>query len=185
MRIPENSCRIVKDILLAHPCKHLLNRSTSVPLFYLHQFWLTVKANLDDESFTVTLDRQVYTVDHDVLRTVLLLPQTENEFAPILPELDLPDFFIELGYDVDDDLPLIKHSRFNAKNIPQPWRTFCLLVVRSISGRKSGHEHPRLEHLQTFWGMVTMTPIDFAVPIMNDIVYSIQTERVKTMIPFT
>lgn len=185
LRILENSCRIVKDILLAHPCKHLLNRSTSVPVFYLHQFWLTPKANLDDESFTVTLDRQVYTVDHDVLRTVFLLPQPDNEFAPILPELDLLDFFIELGYDVDDDLPLIKHSRFNAKNIPQPWRTFCLLVVRSISGRKSGHEHPGLEHLQAFWGMVTMTPIDFAVPIMNDIVYSIQTGREKTMIPFT
>jgi hypothetical protein len=57
LRISENSCRIVKDILLAHPCKHLLNKSTSVPLFYLHQFWLTAKANLDDESFTVTLDR--------------------------------------------------------------------------------------------------------------------------------
>ena len=176
---------IVKDILLAHPCKHLLICSTSVPLFYLHQFWITAKANLDDESFTVTLDRQVYNVNHDVLRTVLHLPQADNEFAPILPELDLLDFFIELGYDVDDNVPLVKHSRFNAKNIPQPWRTFCLLVVRSISGRKSGHEHPRLEHLQTFWGMVTLTPIDFAVPIMNGIVYNIQTERVKTMIPFT
>jgi hypothetical protein len=30
-----------------------------------------------------------------------------------------------------------------------------------------------------------MSPIDFAVPIMNDIVYSIQTGREKTMIPFT
>jgi hypothetical protein len=38
LRIPENSCRIVKDILLAHPCKHLLNKSTSVHVFYLHQF---------------------------------------------------------------------------------------------------------------------------------------------------
>jgi hypothetical protein len=185
LRIRENLCRIVKDILLAHPCKHLLDKSTSVPEFYLHQFWLTAKVNLDDESFTVTMDQQVYTIDHDVLRTVFLLPQPDNEFAPILPELDLLDFFIELGYDVDDDLPLIKHSRFNAKIIPQPWRTFCLLVVRSISGRKSGHEHPRLEHLQAFWGMVTMSPIDFAVPIMNDIVYSIQTGREKTMIPFT
>lgn len=185
LRIPENSCKIVKDILLAHPFKHLLNKSTSVTVFYLHQFWLTIKVNLDDESFTVTLDRQVYTVDHNVLRTVFLLPQPDNEFAPMLPELDLLDFFIDLGYDVQDDLPLIKHSRFNAKHIPQPWRTFYLLVIRSISGRKSGHEHPKLEHLQAFWGMVSMSPIDFAVPIMNDIVYSIQTGREKTMIPFT
>jgi hypothetical protein len=185
LKISEKSCKIVKDILLAHPCKHLLCKSTSVPLFYLHQFWLTAKANLDDESFTVTLDRQEYTIDHDVLRTVFLLPQTDHEFAQLLPELDLLDFFIELGYNVDDDLPLIKHSRFNAKEIPQPWRTFCLIVVRSISGRKSGHEHPRLEHLHTFWGMVTMTPIDFAVPIMNDLVSSIQTGRERTMIPFT
>lgn len=33
LSIRENSCRIVKDILLAHPCKHLLDKSTSVPLF--------------------------------------------------------------------------------------------------------------------------------------------------------
>jgi hypothetical protein len=81
LRIPENSCKIVKDILLAHPCKHLLDKSTPVPLFYLHQFWLTAKVNLDDESFTVTLDRQVYTVDLGVLRTVFLLPQPETEFV--------------------------------------------------------------------------------------------------------
>ena len=56
LRIPEDSCKIVKDILLAHPCKHLLDKSTSVPTFYLHQFWLTAKVNLHDESFTVTLD---------------------------------------------------------------------------------------------------------------------------------
>lgn len=118
LRIPESSCKIVKDILLAHPCKHLLDKSTSVPEFYLHQFWLTAKVNLDDESFTVTLDRQVYTIDNEVLRTVFLLPQPENEFVPMLPELELLDFFIDLGYDVQDDLPLILHSRFNAKHMP-------------------------------------------------------------------
>ena len=151
LKITEKSCMIVKDILLAHPCKPLLTCSTSVPLFYLHQFWLTAQANLDDESFTVTLDNHKYSVDHDVLRTALLMPQPDTEFAPILPDLELLDFFIELGYEVDDDVPLVKLSKFNVKYIPQPWRTFCLLVVRSISGRKSGHEHPRLEHLQTFW----------------------------------
>lgn len=56
LRIPEDSCKIVKDILVAHPCKHMLNRSTSVPTFYLYQFWHTTKVNLDDESFIVTLD---------------------------------------------------------------------------------------------------------------------------------
>lgn len=59
-----------------------------------------------------------------------------------------------------------------------------MLVVRSISGINSGHEHPRLEHLQVFWGMVSMLPINFAILIMSDIVYNIQTERKKTMIPF-
>ena len=59
-----------------------------------------------------------------------------------------------------------------------------MLVVRSISERKSGHEHPRLEHLQVFWGMVSMLPIDFARPIMSDMVYNIQTDREKIMIPF-
>lgn len=102
----------------------------------------------------------------------------------MIPELELLDYLIDLGFDVQDDLPLLKHSRFNAKHMPQPWRTFYMLVVRSISGRKSGHEHPGLEHLQVFWGMTSMLPIDFAVPIMSDLVFNIQNDREKTMIPF-
>lgn len=120
----------------------------------------------------------------EVLRTVLLLPKPETEFVPMMPELEILDYLIDLGYDVQDDLPLTKHSRFNVKYMPQPWRTFYMLVVRSISGRKSGHEHPRLEHLQVFWGMVSMLPIDFAKSIMSDMVYHIQSDRERTMIPF-
>ena len=55
LRITEDSCRIVRDILLAHPCKEVLTKSASVPTFYIHQFWHTAKVNLDDASFTVTL----------------------------------------------------------------------------------------------------------------------------------
>jgi hypothetical protein len=149
LRIPKDSCKIVRDILLAHPCKSMLTKYTSVPIFYIHQFWYTAQANLDDESFTITSDRQVYTVDLDILRTVLMLP-TPKEFRPMLTELEILDYLIDLGYDVKDELPLIRLSRFNVKYLPQPWRTFYMLIVRSISGRKSGHEHPRLEHLQVF-----------------------------------
>ena len=86
LRVPEDSSRILKDILLAHPCKDMLTKSTSVPTCYIHQFWSTTKVNLDDESFTVTLERQEYTVDLDVLRTVLMLP-TPKEFQTMMTSL--------------------------------------------------------------------------------------------------
>ena len=146
LQIPEDSCKIVKNILLAHPCKDMLTKSIYVPTFYIHQFWHTAQVNLDEESFNVTLERQVFTVDLDVLRTVLMLLQPD-EFHPMLTELEILDYLIDLGYDVDDDLPLTRLSRFNIKHLPKPWRTFYMLIVRSISGRKSGHEHPRLSHL--------------------------------------
>ena len=56
LSIPEDSCRVVKEILLAHPCTYLLTKSASVPIFYLHQFWHTAQVNLDDASFKVTLE---------------------------------------------------------------------------------------------------------------------------------
>ncbi|PWA92696.1 hypothetical protein CTI12_AA075180 [Artemisia annua] len=183
LSIPDDTCKIVKNILLAHPCKPLLTKSTSVPIFYIHQFWHTAKANLDDKSFTVMLDRQQYTIDYDTLREALMLP-TYNEYHPMLTELEILDYFIDLGYDIVDNESLTLLSKFNVKYLPQPWRTFYMLIVRSISGRRSGHEHPRVEHMQVFWGMMTMTPINFAAPIMSDMLHHIHTDRDRTVIPF-
>ena len=114
----------------------MLTKSTSVPSFYLHQFWLTGTVNQDAESFSITLDRQVYRVDLEVLREVLLLPRPETDFAPMISERNIMDYLIDLGYDVQDRLPLTMLSRFNVKYLSQPWRPFYMIVVRSISGRK-------------------------------------------------
>ena len=115
LKIPEDSCRIVKDILLAHPCKYMLTKSTSVPSFYLHQFWLTTTVNQDAESFSITLDRQVYRVDLEVLREVLLLPRPETDYAPMMSERNILEYLIHLGYDVQDILTLTMLSRSNVK----------------------------------------------------------------------
>ena len=149
LSITEDSCRIVKDVLLAHPCKDMLTKSASVPSFYIHQFWHTAQVNLDDASFKVTLERQEYNIDLDVLRTVLMLP-VYKEYEPILTEIEVLDYMIQLGYDLDDEVRKMTLSNFNVKYLPQPWRTFYMLIIRCISGRKSGHEHPRSTHLQVF-----------------------------------
>ena len=183
LNIPEDSCKIVKDILQAHPCRFMLTKSISVPSFYLHQFWLTAKVNADAESFLVTLDKQTHVVDLSVLREVLLLPIPDTDYAPMITEDEVLDYITELGYD-QSDVILTSLSSFNVKYLSQPWKTFFMIVVRSISGRKSGHEHPRLEHLQVLWGMISMQPVDFARSIMNDMFFSIQSEKARTMIPF-
>ena len=59
-----------------------------------------------------------------------------------------------------------------------------MLIIRCISGRKSGHENPRSTHLQVFWGMMSGAKIDFADPIMSDIVFQIHSKSGRTMIPF-
>ena len=161
----------------------MLTKSASVPTFYLHQFWHIAQVNLDDASFKVTLERQEYNIDLDVLREVLMLP-VHKEYTPILTELEVLDYMIELGYDLGDARHQMTLSSFNVKFLPQPWRTFFMLIIRSISGRKSGHEHPRATHLQVFWGMMSGRQIDFADHIMSDIVFQIQSKAERTMIPF-
>ena len=102
LQITEESCRVVKDVLLDHPYRYMLMKSASVPEIYLHQFWHTALIGLDDKSFTVTLERTEYNVDWDILRKALMLPEPEpkTDFAPMKSELEILDFLVDLGYDV-------------------------------------------------------------------------------------
>lgn len=57
-----------------------------------------------------------------------------------------------------------------------------IIIVKSLLGRDSSHEHPKLPHLQIFWDMVNIKLIDYASLIWEDLVKHIQKGGEK--IPF-
>lgn len=151
LKIFEPNCQVAKDILMIHPCRQLLKKSVAIPYLYIHQFWITAKSNKKKSSFTVTINRTEYLIDADVLREALLLPKPKKEFDPMPTDTELLQFFLDIGYDIQNNNSLDKPSDFDVKYLPQPWRTICMIVTRSIAGRDTGHEHPKLQHLQVFW----------------------------------
>jgi hypothetical protein len=55
-------------------------------------------------------------------------------------------------------------------------------IAKSLSGRDSGHEHPKLNHLKLLWGMVNVKLIDYGILSWEDLVWHI--EHKSTKIPF-
>ena len=147
----ESSCLTAIDALRHHTHKWMLIKSASVASFYIHQFWKTLELDMGEEFFTVTLHKRSIVVDVDSLRTILLqTPLAPGQQYDTVPNEDgLIQFLREIGYD-ESKKPISTHSRVNTRYLPQPWRTFYMIIAKSLSGRDSGHEHPKLPHLKLF-----------------------------------
>jgi hypothetical protein len=179
----ESSCIVAKDALLYHPNKLLFTKSASVSCFYIHQFWHTLQIDLGEASFTCMLHNRQVTVDIDLLRNVFGLPELgpDEEYDQVPTEEELIEWLRDIGYDESEEV-VTRHSRVNIRFLPQPWRTLCILIAKSLSGRDTGHEHPKLQHLKLFWAVANVKKVDFASIIWEDLVWHIQHKT--TNIPF-
>ena len=147
----ESSCIVAVDALLYHPNKLLFTKSASVSCFYIHQFWHTLQLDLGEASFTCMLHNRQVTVDIDLLRNVLGLPELgpDEEYVQVPTEEELIEWLRDIGYDESEEV-ITRHSRVNIRYLPQPWRILYILIAKSLFGRDTGHEHPKLQHLKLF-----------------------------------
>lgn len=122
-------------------------------------------------------------MDKDILHGVLGLPELgpDEEFHPVPNEEELIEWLRDIGYDESEEV-VTRHSKFNTRFLPQPWRTLYILIAKSLSGRDTGHEHPKLQHLKLFWAMANVKRVYFASIIWEDIVWYIQHKSAN--IPF-
>ena len=79
----------------------------------------------------------------------------------------------DIGYDESEGV-ITRHSKVNIRFLPQPWRTLYIIIAKSLSGRDTGHEHPKLQHLKLFWAIANVKKVDYASIIWEDIVWHIQ-----------
>lgn len=179
----ESSCLVAIDALLYHPYKIMLTKSALVACFYIHQFWHTLHLDLSEEFFTCMLHMRQVTVDKDLLRSVLRLSELgpDEEYDPVPSEEELIEWLRDIGYDESEEV-VTKHSKVNTRFLPQPWRTLYIIIAKSLSGRDTGHEHPKLQHLKIFWAMANVKKVDYASIIWEDFLWHIQHKT--TNIPF-
>jgi hypothetical protein len=87
-----------------------------------------------------------------------------------MPSLsDVIKLLQELQYD-ESVIQLRNISHVDRKYIPQPWLTLYSILANSLTGRETGHEHPTLETMQIFWGVVKQAQINYAQLIWVDMV---------------
>ena len=75
IKCSEPSCQIAIEVLKQHDYRSMLEKFVTIPEFYIHQMWHTLKLGVNKDSFTCNLDRKEVTVTFDYLHKVLLLPE--------------------------------------------------------------------------------------------------------------
>ena len=163
-----DTCAIILEILKRHFIYNLLTITTEVPEVYLTQFWETIEISKDEKSLGVHLDHKLVVFDVQTLRTVLGLPNVKK-FSPLPSLSDVIRLLRELQYD-ESVIQLRNISHVDRKYIPQPWLTLYSILSNSLTGKETGHEHPSLELMQIFWGVVKQAKIDYGQLIWMDMV---------------
>ncbi|GJT43259.1 hypothetical protein Tco_0951974 [Tanacetum coccineum] len=81
-----------------------------------------------------------------------ICPRVQGQNFNELPtNEDIVSFFKELG----NTREIKSITDIVVDQMNQPWRTFALLINRSLSGKTTGLDKLRLSRAQIFWGMVT------------------------------
>nr|GEZ10257.1 hypothetical protein [Tanacetum cinerariifolium] len=77
--------------------------TTTIPTLYIQQLWDTIRHDKKTRVYSCQLDEQRFKLNMDVLREALgSTPRNEaNQFVPPVPNNDLIDFILQLGYPKD------------------------------------------------------------------------------------
>lgn len=159
------TCQIIIEILKGYFIRNLLTTTCSVPEVYLTQFWETLEVSRDSKTMGIRLEHKDIQFDVITLRSVLGLPaegsRNFKKFTPFPSLSEVISLRREIGYD-ESVTKLTKLSSIDRKYIPQPWLTLYSILTNCLTGKETGHEHPSLELMQIFWGVVKFTSIDYA-----------------------
>ena len=171
------TCQIIVEILKGHFIRHILTTSCAVPEVYLTQFWESLEVSRDNKTMGIRLDHKDIQFDVITFRSVLGLPaegsRNFKKFTPSPALSEIISLLRELGYD-ESEIKLTNLSSIDRKYILQPWLTLYSILTNCVTGRETGHEHPSLELMQIYWGIIKYEPIDYAQLIWKDMVHQAQ-----------
>ncbi|GJV23937.1 hypothetical protein Tco_1376632 [Tanacetum coccineum] len=182
MQCPSES-KILMNIIKNHPLRFSIAASASVPWIYMAQFWHTLREDGSKNRLKFLLDRKELTLTLDDFRTILHLPQAnDNNHASFVPPpsfSDMVPFYKQvLGFTME----LKTVSNFKIPGLLQPWQTLCKIFSKCLTTRVTGWDQPPLQIMQMLYCFVNNIRVDYAELMWEGIYYSLH--HPVTSIPY-
>ncbi|GJV97020.1 retrovirus-related pol polyprotein from transposon TNT 1-94, partial [Tanacetum coccineum] len=155
--------KILMNIIKNHPLRFSIAASASVPWIYMAQFWHTLKEDGSKNRLKFLLDRKELTLTLDDFRTILHLPQANDNshasFVPPLSFFDMVPFYKQvLGFTME----LKTVSNFKISGLLQPWKTLCNIFSKFLTTRVTGWDQTPLQIMQMLYCFVNNIHVDYA-----------------------
>nr|GEW83813.1 hypothetical protein [Tanacetum cinerariifolium] len=129
--------------------------TTTIPTLYIQQFWDTIRHDKKTRVYSCQLDERRFKLNVDVLREALgSTPRNEaNQFVPPVPNNDLIDFVLQLGYpkDIGGVSYMPRHlvvqmlwaiiTQTNVDFAKLLWEEFIYVIDSFITDKKKLSEH--------------------------------------------
>ncbi|GJT69424.1 hypothetical protein Tco_1028710 [Tanacetum coccineum] len=136
--------KILTNIIKNHPLRFSIAASSSVPWFYMGQFWHTLKEDGSKYRLKFMLDKKELTLILDDFRTIFHLPQaTDNNHYSFVPPPSfsemVPLYKQVLGFTME----LKTSSSFKTTGLLQPWKTLCKIFSKCLTTRVTRWDQPQ------------------------------------------
>ncbi|GKA06797.1 hypothetical protein Tco_0686021 [Tanacetum coccineum] len=142
----------------------------------MHQFWNCIYKHDDFYRFNIDKKKR-FKLTLEVFRDIF-------QIFPRVPSRDFDDLPSE--EDTISFLRDLSHTRvINSLNdvvidqMHQQWRTFAVIINRSLSGNTSGLDKLCLSRAQILWGMYHQKNVDYVELLLEDFTYQIDNKVYK------
>ncbi|GKB99083.1 hypothetical protein Tco_0985220 [Tanacetum coccineum] len=130
----EPTFQVALDVLTLTPFYLAFLITSSVPVFYMQEFWATVTYQKHHIRFK--MNKKSYSFDMETFRTMLIIcPKSPGQkFIDPPFEEEILTFIRELGY--PGNIKLL--SDVKVDTLPQPSRTFGTIINKCLNGKVIG-----------------------------------------------
>ncbi|GJV78949.1 hypothetical protein Tco_1514819 [Tanacetum coccineum] len=154
----EPTFQVVLDALALTPCYSVFLITVDVPKVYMHQFWDSVYKH--DTFYRFKIDkRKRFKLTLEVFRDMFkIYPKVQGQDFDALPtDEEIVSFLRDLSHTGE----IHSLNDVVVDQMHQPWRTFVVLINRSLSGKTTGLDNVRLSRAQILWGMYHQKNVDY------------------------
>ncbi|GJT76992.1 hypothetical protein Tco_1043717 [Tanacetum coccineum] len=154
----EPTFQVFLDALALTPCYFAFLITVDVLKVYMHQFWDSVYKHDIFYRFEIE-KRKRFKLTLEVFRDIF-------KICPRVQDLGHTGEIHSLNDVVVDQMH-------------QPWRTFAVLINKSLSGKKTGLDKLRLSRAQILCGMYHQKNVDYVELLWEDFIYQIDNKAYK------
>ncbi|GJR86111.1 hypothetical protein Tco_0210122 [Tanacetum coccineum] len=123
------------------------------------------------------MNKKSYSFDMETFRSMLqmCLRLPRQQFVDPPFEEHILIFMRDLSY--PGNIKLL--SDVKVDTLPQPWRTFGIIINKCLSGKVTGIDTLRLSKAHILWGLYHQQTVDYVYLLWEDLVYQIENKETR------